>query len=84
MARPLTLDDIVFRFSGVDIQYRVHGWPNQQRMTWRARLITNKNERALYRTTVYADTRQGVIEQLIDHVDKIDRGIYEAETSSIG
>ena len=60
--------DLSSRFEGVDLQCRRSAWL----FKYRARIITNKNERAEYRVTAYGNTPEIVMENIIVIVRGID------------
>lgn len=58
------------RFYGVDLAFRRNGtgWP----APWKARCIASKNERYEYRHTVFADTAEQAIADLLAAVESAD------------
>lgn len=64
-------EEICTRFAGVDLQYRRHDVSWQA--PWRARLVSNKNERSSYRITVYGESMYNAIVALRSAVEEADR-----------
>lgn len=59
------LEYLTRRFSGVDLQSRRTSQPSSWPRRWRARLVTNKNERDAFRLTAWEDTADEAVVSLL-------------------
>lgn len=60
------------RFAGVDLSYR-RDRPSEWPASWRARLVTSKNERSDYRLERYGETADAAMASLMLAVEEQDR-----------